>query len=206
MSAEGTKSETPGHGPAPSQDHHDFVGVLRQTQANAEFLFRFAPVHEHDPSRGIPSESLRQAGLRLQESMMWTTCATPTARPSTLQGRPSLPRRPPARGDFKPRTPPTAQGLIPPNTPLIPSPVFRGVFLPRFKSHRRRPSLNAAAGQTQPKPPPTRLSPPLSAASGETPPECSEKQHRTPDSPCFRRRALKISPRHTARPGRSRSK
>ena len=73
MSAEGTKSETPGHGPAPSQDHHDFVGVLRQTQANAEFLFRFAPVHEHDPSRGIPSESLRQAGLRLQESMMWAT-------------------------------------------------------------------------------------------------------------------------------------
>ena len=75
MSAEGTKSETPGHGPAPSQQHHDYVAVLRQQQANMKFLLRHAPPHPHPAERGMPSENIRQATLRLQESMMWASTA-----------------------------------------------------------------------------------------------------------------------------------
>ena len=73
MSAEGTKSETPGHGPAPSQAHHDYVAILRQQQANLKFLLRYSPPHHHPDERGIPAENIRLATIRLQESMMWAS-------------------------------------------------------------------------------------------------------------------------------------
>ena len=73
MSQAGTKSETIGHTAAPSKEHHDFVGLLRQAQANAAFLLEHAPKHNFDHKRGIPHINLIRAAERLQESMMWAT-------------------------------------------------------------------------------------------------------------------------------------
>ena len=73
MSQENTPSETPGHVPAATQDHHDYVALLRQKYADVQFLLRHVPPHVRDDIHaGNPDESIKQAKFRLDESEMWS--------------------------------------------------------------------------------------------------------------------------------------
>ena len=71
MSQHGTPSETPGHKPAATQDHHDYIALLRQAYSNLHFLLECAPTHNRGASAGIPADNLSEASKRAKESEMW---------------------------------------------------------------------------------------------------------------------------------------